>query len=724
MKKLLFTLAALLSAGLFASAQVPEFAFSESEITLTPGGDIYTVKINFSKDAGAEVQGGQLQWIMYNAAHEQIGTGVTIQPKNMGTPRQPDYRCFQPGNVVTDMNISVSETLKDEGSAYRALFVSMAGTTIFMGDEMEYYGGLGEEATLFIIDLKADADWADEYATLELVGSEGFENTWVNPAQETFLSTQEMVLKIKNANWTPAEDLDLTGEIVFGELDEATGNIPVSYDGPEEVVLTATINGEAVEIVDGMITLPAYGEYEVYVYANAEGYKEESRMKIFTWTEPVQPEVTEAPVINVTEGEDAYIIEAVGNGEVILYCDGLEVPNPMTIARGDQDATFVFTATAQEEGKEISETTTLEVTVPAKVVVEPEVTDAPVINFNEETLTLTVEGEGEIHVYVNGEEVEVPYTFEPGDEEVTYIVTATAQEEGKEISETVTLEVTVPAKEVKVYEIPMPVVTVDEGADAYTIAAVAGEGTIDGVVITLHVTVYDSETGESTTTEYTDPAVVVIERTDADQYVSYYATASLEEAPEGYDDWTNNLTVAEQIVVPAKGGVEPEDPHMTGYWIVLTDLAGEEHWYSMNADPNGDPNWSIMMTLHHQPWDLNVPFYFMVNGTRYGAETDMQLPEMGDSEHTILNPVFAGENNWYVPAGYTYTWGLQFKDGQIWLLVAQGPMTGIDELIDGKEVAGVRYFNMAGQEMQEANGICIAITTYTDGTTSTVKVIK
>lgn len=478
MKKLLFTLAALLSAGLFASAQVPEFAFSESEITLTPGGDIYTVKINFSKDAGAEVQGGQLQWIMYNAAHEQIGTGVTIQPKNMGTPRQPDYRCFQPGNVVTDMNISVSETIKDEGSAYRALFVSMAGTAIFMGDEMEYYGGLGEDATLFIIDLKADADWADEYATLELVGSEGFENTWVNPAQETFLSTQEMVLKIKNANWTPAEDLDLTGEIVFGELDEATGNIPVSYDGPEEVVLTATINGEAVEIVDGMITLPAYGEYEVYVYANAEGYKEESRMKIFTWTEPVQPEVTEAPVINVTEGEDAYIIEAVGNGEVILYCDGLEVPNPMTIARGDQDATFVFTATAQEEGKEISET--------------------------------------------------------------------------------VTLEVTVPAKEVKVYEIPMPVVTVDEGADVYTITAVAGEGTIDGVVITLHVTVYDSETGESTTTEYTDPAVVVIERTDADQYVSYYATASLEEAPEGYDDWTNNLTVAEQIVVPAKGGVEPE----------------------------------------------------------------------------------------------------------------------------------------------------------------------
>ena len=41
-----------------------------------------------------------------------------------------------------------------------------------------------------------------------------------------------------------------------------------------------------------------------------------------------------------------------------------------------------------------------------------------------------------------------------------------------------------------------------------------------------------------------------------------------------------------------------------------------------------------------------------------------------------------------------------------------------------KTVAGVRYFNVAGQEMQEANGLTIVVTTYTDGTTSTVKVMK
>ena len=52
------------------------------------------------------------------------------------------------------------------------------------------------------------------------------------------------------------------------------------------------------------------------------------------------------------------------------------------------------------------------------------------------------------------------------------------------------------------------------------------------------------------------------------------------------------------------------------------------------------------------------------------------------------------------------------------------PLSGIDEMMSGKTVAGVRYFNMAGQEMTEANGLTIVVTTYTDGTTSTAKVIK
>ena len=51
---------------------------------------------------------------------------------------------------------------------------------------------------------------------------------------------------------------------------------------------------------------------------------------------------------------------------------------------------------------------------------------------------------------------------------------------------------------------------------------------------------------------------------------------------------------------------------------------------------------------------------------------------------------------------------------------------GVEELINDSEkvVAGVRYYNIMGQEMNEANGITIVVTTYTDGSHSAVKVIK
>ena len=52
------------------------------------------------------------------------------------------------------------------------------------------------------------------------------------------------------------------------------------------------------------------------------------------------------------------------------------------------------------------------------------------------------------------------------------------------------------------------------------------------------------------------------------------------------------------------------------------------------------------------------------------------------------------------------------------------PFTGIEEMTADKAVANVRYFNMAGQEMQQANGLTIVVTTYTDGTTSSKKVMK
>ncbi len=51
-------------------------------------------------------------------------------------------------------------------------------------------------------------------------------------------------------------------------------------------------------------------------------------------------------------------------------------------------------------------------------------------------------------------------------------------------------------------------------------------------------------------------------------------------------------------------------------------------------------------------------------------------------------------------------------------------LTDVEEILAGKTVANVRFFNLTGQEMAQPNGLTIQVTTYTDGTTSAVKVIK
>jgi len=52
------------------------------------------------------------------------------------------------------------------------------------------------------------------------------------------------------------------------------------------------------------------------------------------------------------------------------------------------------------------------------------------------------------------------------------------------------------------------------------------------------------------------------------------------------------------------------------------------------------------------------------------------------------------------------------------------PRTAVNELNGQKAVAAVRYYNAIGQEMAQPSGMTIVVTTYSDGTTSAVKVMK
>lgn len=78
----------------------------------------------------------------------------------------------------------------------------------------------------------------------------------------------------------------------------------------------------------------------------------------------------------------------------------------------------------------------------------------------------------------------------------------------------------------------------------------------------------------------------------------------------------------------------------------------------------------------------------------------------------------------YVPVGSydsyarTASWNLFGKIDEIEIPTAVNDVNGV------KTVASTRYYNMAGQEIRDAKGVCIAVTTYTDGTTNSVKVMK
>lgn len=158
----------------------------------------------------------------------------------------------------------------------------------------------------------------------------------------------------------------LTGQIVIGDPD-ADGRVSVSYTGNETVTMIVTVNGDEVDIDNGMIQLEE-GLSTITVIVTAHGYNTKTKTVEVEW---YKPQITETPVIVVTEGDNEYVIKAIGKGVVTLMMYGAEVDNPCVVERGDEDATLVFTATAQEAGKEISEVAQLVVVVPAKDVNNP-----------------------------------------------------------------------------------------------------------------------------------------------------------------------------------------------------------------------------------------------------------------------------------------------------------------------------------------------------------------
>ena len=534
MKKFLFTLAALMMAGSLSAEEymyIPDFEVAQDQLGSTI--ELYVPAHYDAAVSAWEVWIDMPEGMEITYAEQGEDMTITYNKANgrTGTLTAPFY--FQgPGHYIT--------AVADPG------YYQVDGAWVSYGC-VKWLAGDYEE--MIYLEVEVAANFAGGEITVTTEPSCGQDS---RPEVERCVAGQHnvktCVVTVEGGVVVPQ---DFAGQIVFGDVTE-DGLLPVSYNGEEEYTITITLNGEPVELVDGCVQL-IEGNNIVTVTISAEGYNDMTATYEGEWTapEPPTPEQTATPTITVVDDPEAQTVTvtATGDGHIIIYWDD------MPQAEGEGTAVWV-----------------------------------------------------------------IPYGDDPEGEE--YGVSATAQEEGKEVSE--------------------------------------------------------------------------------------YAL--------------------ETVFVPGKPTTpEPPTPTHPGYWLVMVQADGTEEYVELNLGANGD-----YITAYDVIWPLYVNvgnFYFVIDDVAYGAEADGTEAYLGDA---MMNPLSADNNNtYYVYNGYSYSIGIHLVINEETMevvgytaYVAKGGPVSVDELVNGKTVAGVRYYNMAGQEMQEANGMTIVVTTYTDGTTSSVKVMK
>jgi hypothetical protein len=311
----------------------------------------------------------------------------------------------------------------------------------------------------------------------------------------------------------------------------------------------------------------------------------------------------------------------------------------------------------------------------------PTTAPAPEFNWNAETFTMEAVCNGHtVVLYKDGVEVENPYTVEQTDAEQTIVFSAMtlAGDEDNNSDVVYADPVVVPAKEVIVTPPAAPTYEVSFDADYMYITFSCDEG---------ELTIYD-EYGQVVAEN-----PVVIERPEYDETAdAVYVHFSAKATKDGVD--SEIIYVTEEVIQKAKPEPQPTEktgaPTFNGYT--------EDGLYAYFVEINETEPSTI---------------YYRV------IYPDGTVSDWAEYEETLS---FTDEGSYRVEA-YAVADGKLPSEVIAYEFTLDKP-SGVSEITDGKQVAGVRYFNMAGQEMQQANGLTIMITTYTDGTTSAMKVIK
>ena len=427
---------------------------------------------------------------------------------------------------------------------------------------------------------------------------------------------------------------------------------------------------------------------------------------------------TPAPEVKLETGEEVYTVVATGEGTVTVTVqieneDGTYTTLTATgngtasveIPRTTEDQYINYWATAQkdEDAEPGTSATVYGALVPALEVVTPKDLQGTItfsaVNQADGTFTVTYEGPEEgVTVTIDNYAPKAGFTVAATangklPEYGTYTVTATAHKaDYNDLPATADLTWNAPEPSEKaVYGDPVV------GEDNVTVPLVSGN--VTGAV---------DQNGNPVNLDEDGNIVLDRRHYEANKPLVDNYTVTVTTVDEGHPANTVDVVVAVPVILDA--------PEIT---VTETDAYG---WYpdpsgATFVDENGQTKPVMIYGKVGKNYVLTGITTDIVGGTiKYtvdgGVEKEWKgepFAIVGNGEHTIIAWVEIED--------------MKSPEAK-WNDTLQDNFTGVNEIMNGKAVANVRYFNMAGQEMQEANGVTIVVTTYTDGTTSAVKVMK
>ena len=204
--------------------------------------------------------------------------------------------------------------------------------------------------------------------------------------------------------------------------------------------------------------------------------------------------------------------------------------------------------------------------------------------------------------------------------------------------------------------------------------------------------------------------------------------------------WDDDLTVATiewktvwTVMSEAEAAV-PADPEALEFFDCKDESGFTRFDFNINlVDVDGTPLHADNVTYSiYTDDDQLFVFDYDTYGANNGFDQDMtEIPYGFTGYDFYLRRVYFYRTNTGENPLFSNRIGIQVhntvdgvRNSSNIVYLEENPYNAIDGVKQGKTVASERYYNLAGQEVSNPAGIAIKVTTYSDGTTTSTKVVK